>query len=334
MSFPTSPLGGTDLTLTRVGLGAWAIGGGDWCFGWGPQSDDDSIATIRRAIEAGINWIDTSSIYGLGRSESVIGRALRRVPRCERPYVFSKCGYVWDELGNVVYSLQRSSVRRELDASLMRLGAEAIDLYQIDAPHGAYAGTPHAGSLEEAWSTLADVQRDGKVRFIGVCGFGADELARLEPIAPVASLQARYSVLRRGIEHEVLPYCAAHGIGVIASSPMESGLLTGAMTAARVRWLPHNDWRRRSPCFHAEAFAQALRTVPPLRIAGARRGVTPGAVAIAWTLRHPAVTAAAAGARRPEQISDLVAAGSIELTPEEMSAIETGTETGTGTPFP
>jgi aryl-alcohol dehydrogenase-like predicted oxidoreductase len=298
------------------------MGGGDWCLVWGPQSDQDSIATIRRAVDRGLNWIDTSNVYGLGRSEHVIGRALRGMPRAARPYVFGKCGYSWDELGNVVYSLEAAAIRRALDDSLRRLGLDAFDLYQVDAAHGPYAGAPHAGSIEEAWSTLRDLTREGKVRAIGLSGFGVGDIVRAEAIAPVASLQVRYSLVRRTIERDLLPFCAARGIDLIAAGPMESGLLTGALTSARVDALPHNDWRRGGSGFQTAVLARALEAVDRLRAIGAARRAAPGAVAIAWALRDSAVAGAVAGARRPEQIESIAAAASLALTGDEIAVLE------------
>jgi aryl-alcohol dehydrogenase-like predicted oxidoreductase len=317
-------LGHSDLAITPVGLGAWAIGGGDWCLGWGPQSDEDSVATIRRAIDRGLNWIDTSNVYGLGRSERLIGRALRGVTRADRPYVFTTCGFVWDDLGNVSYSLDPHALRREAEASLTRLALDAIDLYQIDAPFGPIPGPVEAGSgaLEEAWHTLVDLQREGKVRAIGLANHTPGHLAVVDPIAPAASLQVPYSLLHRGMEEEVLPYCLDRGIGVIAASPLASGLLTGGMTPERLRWLPHNDWRHRSPCFRSSHVAHVQLTVDRLAAVGARRGVGPGAVAIAWTLRNAEIAGAAAGARRPEQVDELAAALTLRLTTAEIEEIE------------
>lgn len=315
-------LGNTTLAITRIGLGAWAIGGGDWCLGWGPQSDEHSVATIRRAIDLGINWIDTAGVYGLGRSETVIGRALRGLRGRERPYIFTTGGFAWDELGNVARNLTSHSIRREAETSLRRLAVDAIDLYQLDPASGEGCLPSHGGSLEEAWATLAALQREGKVRFSGVSRCQPRQLAALERIAPIASLQTPYSLLRREIEEELLPYCTEHGIGVLASSPMESGLLTGAMTAARLRTLPHNDWRRCSPSFHPREVTRAMRLVDRLREVGARHGAAPGAVAVAWTLRQPAIAGAVAGARRPEQVDELIPAGSLRLGAEDIVALD------------
>jgi aryl-alcohol dehydrogenase-like predicted oxidoreductase len=327
---PLARLGPSDLAITPVGLGAWAMGGGDWCLGWGPQSDADSIATVRRAIDLGLNWIDTSNVYGLGRSERVIGRALRSVAPADRPYVFTTCGFVWDDLGNVSYRLDPDSIRREAEASLRRLGVEAIDLYQIDAPAGPIrAEDSDAGplSLESAWRTLVELQREGKVRAIGLANHTMDEVALVGGIAPVTAVQVPYSLLQRGAEADVLLDCTERGIGVIASSPLASGLLTGGMTPERLQWLPHNDWRRHSSCFRSVQARQARAVVAILERVGVRYGVGPGPVAIAWALRHRAIAGAAAGARRPDQIEELSAARTLRLTDAEIAEIE-GTSRG------
>jgi aryl-alcohol dehydrogenase-like predicted oxidoreductase len=316
-------LGRTDLAITPIGLGAWAIGGGDWCLGWGPQSNEVSIATIRRAIAHGINWIDTAAVYGLGRSERIIERALRHLRPADRPSVFTSGGFAWDDLGNVARDLRPDAIRRGVEGSLRRLDVPSIALYQLDASADTPCRIPSlGGSLDEAWQTLAALQREGKVRAIGLANPQPPQIARLTGIAPVAIVQAPYSLLRREIEHDLLPYCSAHGIGVLASSPMAAGLLTGAWTPARLRLLPHNDWRRCHPSFQPREVARALELVDRLRDLGARhQGIAPGTAAIAWTLRQPAVTAAVAGARRPEQVDELVAAASVRLGVGEMEAV-------------
>ncbi len=311
-------LGNSTLAITPVGLGAWAIGGSDWRLGWGPQPDAASMATIRRALDRGINWIDTAAVYGLGRSETIIARTLRDVPVGDRPYIFTKGSLIWDELGNVSCSLRRTSIRRQAEASLRRLDVDAIDLYQIDLPCELSPWRSEGGSLEEAWGTLADLQREGKVRFLGLAHASAAQLSRLKGIAPVTSLQVSYSLMHRDPETSMLPYCRYHGIGVLASSPMASGLLTGAMTAERLHRLPHNDWRRQSAAFQEAARVTAPGFVERLRLVAATRGTTPAAVAVAWTLHHGAVTAAVAGARRPDQIDEIAAAMSLQLTQEEI----------------
>jgi aryl-alcohol dehydrogenase-like predicted oxidoreductase len=318
----TRRLGQTDLEITTIGFGAWAIGGGGWVFGWGPQDDADSVATIQRAVALGINWIDTAAVYGLGHSERVVARALRDMPRGERPYVFTKCSLVWDDQRNVTHTLRGDVIRRECDESLHRLEVDRIDLYQVHWP--TWAGTPSTsnGSIEEAWGTLADLQREGKVRHIGVSNFDADELARAQAVAPVASVQPPYSVLRREIEDRVLPFCREHDIGVIVYSPMQSGLLSGRMTRERIANLPEDDWRRKATWFNEPHLTRALEVQDVLASIGARQGRTAGHVAIAWTLRHPAVTAAIVGARTPQQIEELADAGSVTLTEEEVARIE------------
>lgn len=312
-------LGNSDLTITKIGLGTWAIGGGDWVLGWGPQDDTESVATVRRALERGINWIDTAAVYGLGHAETVVARALREISRHERPYLFTKCSLVWDDLGNVSHNLSRQSIRAQAEASLRRLAADWIDLYQIGWPawpSGPSADSP--GSLEEAWEEMAALQREGKVRWIGISNCGAGQLARLQSIAPVTSVGVPYSLLRREMEQRTQPYCLHGSIGVIACSTMGSGLLTGTMTSDRVGALPHNDWRRRHPFFHELALSRASRLVEGLRAVAARHGCTPGAAAIAWTLRHPRVTAAVVGARRPQQVDDIVQAASIRLSEADL----------------
>lgn len=316
-------IGPSDLAITAIGLGTWAIGGSDWEFGWGPQKDDDSLATIRRAVDLGINWIDTAAVYGLGHAETVIARALRDIPHGERPYVFTTCSLVWDELGNVVHSLEPQSLRREAEASLRRLEVDVIDLYQIGWPAWPQSPPRHnPGSLEEAWDTLASLKREGKVRFIGVSNCDRDQLARLQRIAPVTSLQTRYSLLSRNIEYETLPFCQSHDVGVLAYSPMHSGLLSGTMTEDRVKALPHNDWRRKSTHFQEPILSCALKFNDRLRAVGTRYARTAGEVAIAWTLRHPAVTGVAVGARRPDQVNAMIGAGALRLTTDDLSGLD------------
>lgn len=317
----TRPLGRTDLRITPVGFGAWAIGGGDYAFGWGPQDDQESIAAVERAVERGINWIDTAAVYGLGHSEEVIGQALKRLGPSRRPYVFTKCSLTWQEGSReITHSLDAASIKLEADNSLRRLGVDAIDLYQIHWP-GFPPGvsSPH---VEEAWSALVELQDAGKVRHIGVSNFGVAELQRIEKIAPVASLQPPYSLLRRRIETEILPYCHAHQIGVIVYSPMQAGLLTGKMTRERVAALPADDWRRGNVEFQEPRFSQNLRLVETLRAVGKRHGRQPGEVAIAWVLRHPAVTGAIVGFRKPNQVVEVAGAADLALTDTEVAEIE------------
>ena len=310
----TKQLGNSDLAITPVGFGAWAIGG-DWKFGWGAQDDTDSIGAIHRALELGINWIDTAAVYGLGHSEEVVARALREWPH-ERPYVFTKCGMIWNDRREVDYLLKAGSIRREVENSLRRLRVDVIDLYQIHWPVDDLAET------EEGWRTLAALKKEGKVRWIGASNFSVAELEAAQRIAPVTSLQPPYSLIRRGIENDVLPFSQREDIGVIVYSPMASGLLTGAMTRERVRALPKEDWRSQNPEFQEPKLTDNLALVERLRAVGARHGRTAGEVAIAWTLHHPAVTGAIVGARNPGQLDGIVGAASLHLTDEEVLEIE------------
>jgi aryl-alcohol dehydrogenase-like predicted oxidoreductase len=311
-------LGNSDLAITRLGLGAWAIGGGDWKFGWGPQDDAQSVEAIRRAIGHGVNWVDTAAAYGIGHSEEVVARALEGIPASERPYVFTKCALVPDGSGGMTESLAPESLRRECEASLRRLKVDAIDLYQIHWPTDAIE------DIDAGWATLADLKREGKVRWIGVSNFSVAELERARAVAPVTSLQPPYSLLRRDIESEILPYVREHGIGVIVYSPMQSGLLTGSMTRERAAALPANDWRSRNPEFKEPKLSANLALVERLREIGTRHGVSPGEVAIAWTLRDPVVTGAIVGARTPAQVDGWIRAAGLELSEAEITEIEGG----------
>src|SRR5216683_2557726 len=312
----TKQLGNSDLFITSIGFGAWAIGGSGWEFGWGEQDDKASIAAIHRALDLGVNWIDTAAVYGMGHSEEVVAFALRTWPG-PRPYVFTKCGLRWDEQGYVHRDLTANSIRRECEDSLRRLHVDVIDLYQIHWPP-----EDNGPSLEESWRTLAALQKEGKVRWIGVSNFDVAQLQRAEKIAPVISLQPPYSLIRRRIEHEILPYCERRGIGVIVYSPMASGLLTGAMTRERAAKLPEDDWRRTSPEFREPKLSQNLELVERLKEVAARYSRTPGEVAIAWTLRAPAVTGAIVGARNAKQAEGVMRAGEIKLTPQDIAEIE------------
>jgi aryl-alcohol dehydrogenase-like predicted oxidoreductase len=315
-------LGNSSLKLTPIGLGAWAIGG-EWRFGWGPQDDAESIATIHRAVDLGINWIDTAAVYGLGHSETVVGRALREIAPGDRPYVFTKCSLVWDDQKNVSHRLHPDSIRREVDASLRRLGVERIDLYQIHWPIWPASPPGHdPGSIEEAWETLVALRREGKARYIGVSNFDAAQLAQIQRVETPTSLQPPYSLLRREVEQETLPFCLKHNIGVIPYSPMQSGLLTGKMTRERIASLPATDWRRGSRFFQEPILTKALTLVEPLREIGARHGRSPGEVAITWVLHHPAITAVIVGARRPEQLDETVGAALFRLRAEEVEELE------------
>ena len=314
--------GQTGLEISPVGFGAWAIGGGDYAFGWGPQDDAESVAAIERAVDLGINWVDTAPVYGLGRSEEVVGRALK-VLGSRRPLVFTKCSLVWkDGTRDVHHNLEAASIRGEVEASLRRLGVDAIDLMQIHWPR--FFDAPTAGSIEEAWTELAALKKAGKVRHIGVSNFTVDDIQRASAIAPVETLQPPYSLLRRAVEVEILPYCLSHGIGVIVYSPMQAGLLSGRMSVERVASLPEDDWRRRTPEFQEPRLSQNLAFVEVLRAVGARHGRSPGEVAVAWTLRNPAVSAAIVGFRRPAQVEGLIGAAALQLTDADAHDIERG----------
>jgi aryl-alcohol dehydrogenase-like predicted oxidoreductase len=313
----TQKLGDSDLYITPVGFGAWAIGGSGWEFAWGPQDDADSIAAIHRALELGVNWIDTAAAYGMGHSEEVVARALATWSG-PRPYVFTKCGLHGDERGQVYKVLKADSIRRECEDSLRRLRVEVIDLYQIHWPAGSTTET------DEGWATMAQLQREGKARWIGVSNFDVEQLQRAQAIAPITSLQPPYSLIRREIQAEILPFCQREGMGVIVYSPMASGLLTGAMTHERAANLATDDWRRRDPEFNEPKLSQNLALVERLRAVGARHGRSPGEVAIAWTLRHPAVTGAIVGARSAKQVEGVMGAGDFQLNAEEIAAIEPG----------
>jgi len=315
-------LGNTELEITPIGLGAWAMGGGGWAFGWGPQDDSESTAAIRRALDLGINWIDTAAVYGLGRSEQVVAKALAEVPTSHRPLVFTKCSLVWDERGNISHNLEPGSIRKEVEASLQRLHVQTIDLYQVHWPNFTGGESPSPG-IEAAWQTLAEMKKAGKVRYFGVSNFNVRELERIGRIASVSSLQPPYSMLRRNVESEILPYCAAHAIGVIVYSPMQSGLLSGTMTRERIAAMPKDDWRfSKAPEFQEPRLSRNLRLVEQLRTLGLRHGRSPGEVAIAWTLRRPEVTGAIVGARRPSQVEGFIGAAEFRLSPEEITEID------------
>jgi aryl-alcohol dehydrogenase-like predicted oxidoreductase len=306
-------LGNSDLHLTPIGFGAWAIGGGNWEFAWGHQEDSESIEAIHRALDLGINWVDTAAIYGLGHSEEVVGRALKGYSG-SKPYVFTKCSMRWHADRTIYRSLKSASVREEVDASLRRLQVEAIDLYQIHWPN------PEE-EIEEGWETLSRLKEEGKVRWIGVSNFSVDQMERIQKIAPITSLQPPYSMLRRAIEQEQLPYTEANGIGVINYSPMVSGLLTGAMTAERIAAFPQDDWRRRAIEFNEPRLSRNLSLVELLRTIGNEHNVSPGVVAIAWTLHHPAVTAAIVGGRSAKQVEGVAHALHFRLSEDEFARI-------------
>jgi aryl-alcohol dehydrogenase-like predicted oxidoreductase len=309
----TTQLGGTGMEITRVGFGAWAIGGGGWQFGWGPQQDEESVAAIQYAIGEGVNWIDTAAAYGFGRSEEVVGKAIAGLAR--KPFVFTKCSLLEGPGRKVVHSLKRDSLFREAEASLTRLGVDAIDLYQIHWPNPA-------DQIDEGWAALAELREHGLVRHIGVSNFNAEQLRRIGQIAPVETLQPPYSLVKRDAETSVLPYAEANGIGVIVYSPMGSGLLTGAMTRERIARMPDDDWRKTDPDFTEPLLTRHLDRVARLARVAERHGVTPGAVAVAWALRNPAVDGAIVGFRSPAQVDPLLPAAGLTLTGDDIAEIE------------
>ncbi len=314
-------LGQSDLHVTPIGIGAWAIGGGQWEFGWGSQDDRESIAAVRAGLDRGINWIDTAAAYGLGHSETVVGHAVKGLTK--RPYIFTKCSLVWDQSRKISHNLKADSIRREAEASLNRLGVDAIDLYQVHWP--AWQGQPESaspGSIEEAIGELAKLKAEGKIRNIGVSNFDSSQMQRALNIAPITSLQPPYSLLDTDIEESVLPFALHHRIGVIVYSPMASGLLTGAMTRERIAAFPEDDWRKHSPNFQEPLLSRNLRLVETLRKIGRRYNTTPGEVAIAWTLRNPAVTGAIVGVRSPKQVEGIAGAGDLQLKPDDLEEIE------------
>ncbi|MBA3950340.1 MAG: aldo/keto reductase [Rubrobacter sp.] len=308
--------GKTELEITPVGFGAWAIGGGGWAAAWGPQDDDEAVGAIRRAVELGINWVDTAAVYGLGHSEELVARALKNVPEADRPYVFTKCSLVWDEGGDISNVLKKDSVKRECEDSLRRLQVDVIDLYQIHWPKPD-------GDIEEGWEALSELKDEGKVRHVGVSNFDAGQMGRADAVAPVETLQPPYNMLRRGVEDEILPYARENDVGVIVYSPMASGLLTGKMTRERVENMPSDDWRRNNEQFNDPRLSKNLDLVEKLREIGQRHDKSPAEVAIAWTLRHPAVSAAIVGGRRPDQVDGIVGAADFRLSEDEIDEIET-----------
>lgn len=315
---PTRPLGSSGMEITTVGFGAWAIGGGGWSFGWGPQDDRASLAAMHHAVELGINWIDTAAVYGLGHSEELVGRFLHDLPPADRPLVFTKCGLIWDEdapMANPARSLKPGSVRAECEASLRRLDVERIDLYQFHWPDET--GTP----VEDSWAEMARLVEQGKVRAIGVCNFDEGLLTRCEAVRHVSSLQPPFSLIRREAAVAELPWCAAHGTGVICYSPLQSGLLTENFTAARVAALPDDDWRRRGVQFQPPNLDRNLALRDALRPIAARHGTTAPAVAIAWTLHWTAVTGAIVGARSPQQADGWIKGASLQLTPADLDEL-------------
>ncbi|TMD64808.1 MAG: aldo/keto reductase [Chloroflexi bacterium] len=309
----TRQFGNSDMQITRLGLGTWAIGGGGWAFGWGPQDDEASIATIHRAIDLGINWIDTAAVYGLGHSEEIVAKALKG--RSDRPYVFTKGSRVWNDQGEITSSLKEQSLRREVENSLRRLEVDTIDLYQLHWPN------PDP-DIEEGWSTLAKLKSEGKLRYIGVSNFSVEQMERARKIAPITSLQAPYSLIKRDVERDILPYCQEHNIGVIVYSPMMSGLLSGKMTRERIDNFPEDDWRKRNEEFQEPRLSRNLKLASLLQDIGYPYNRTTAEVAIAWTLRHPAVTGAIVGGRRPEQVEEIIGAAEFRLSESELEQIE------------
>jgi aryl-alcohol dehydrogenase-like predicted oxidoreductase len=304
-------LGNSDLGLTPIGFGSWAVGGGDWQFSWGPQDDNDSIAAIHKALELGINWIDTAAVYGLGHSEEVVARALKTTSH--HPYIFTKCGLVWDEKREVSNSLKH--IRREAEDSLRRLAVDAIDLYQVHWPK------PDE-EVEEAWGVMADLQREGKVRWIGVSNFSVNQMERAMKIAPITSNQPPYSMLNRAVESAILPFCEKNNIGIINYAPMHSGLLTGAMSKQRVANFPSDDFRRNAKNYQEPLLSRNLAVADFIAKIGERHGVSAGVVAIAWTLHHSAITAAIVGGRNAKQVEGVMPAAIFRLSDEEFSEIQ------------
>jgi aryl-alcohol dehydrogenase-like predicted oxidoreductase len=309
----TKQLGNSDMNLTPIGVGAWAMGGPGWAFAWGPQDDNDSIAAIHAALDKGVNWIDTAAVYGLGHSEEMVGKAVKGL--ANPPYIFTKCERIWNERGEIAKSLKTDSIRREVEASLRRLQIERIDLYQIHWPE------PDE-DVEQGWSTLAALKAEGKVRYIGVSNFNVQQLRRAQAIAPITSLQPPYSMISPEIEEEILPYCGANNIGVLAYSPMKSGLLSGAMTRERVAAMPADDFRRRMPHFQDPLLTRNLELAELLRVIGQRHGRSPGEAAIAWVLRRPEVTAAIVGMRSAKQVEGVIGAAEFRLSAGEVGEIE------------
>jgi aryl-alcohol dehydrogenase-like predicted oxidoreductase len=306
-------LGFTQLELSTVGLGTWAIGGGDWQYGWGPQDDADSVATIQRAIDLGVNWLDTAAVYGLGHSEEIVGQAIKGMR--EKPLIATKCSLRWGEDRIVYNSLKKDSIRYEAEQSLRRLQVDTIDLYQIHWPN------PEP-DIEEGWGEIARLVQEGKIRYAGVSNFNIEQLQRIQPIHPVASLQPPYSILRRNIEGDLLHYCRKNEIGVVVYSPMQKGLLTGKITHQRVVDFPEDDNRSRDRMFHEPQLSINLELVERLSQVAARRNISVAQLAIAWVLRRPEVTSAIVGGRQPDQIEETVRAGDVELTTAELEEIE------------
>ncbi len=307
-------LGNTDMEITPVGFGSWAIGGGNWEFGWGPQDDNKAIAAIQHEIELGVNWIDTAAVYGLGHSEELVAEAVKNMD--PKPYIFTKCTLAWDENRVVHSNHTRASIFRECEASLRRLRTDVIDLYQVHWPTDTEDGN------DEAWQAMSDLKKEGKVRYIGVSNFNVSQMKRAMRIAPISSLQPPYSLINRAIEDDILPFCEKNNIGVIVYSPMGAGMLTGAMTRERIANFPSDDWRRKNKNFLAPRLDHNLEIADKLKEVGKRHGRSAGEVAIAWTLRHTAVTAAIVGGRSPEQVDGIIGAMEFRLDKKEIREIE------------
>lgn len=308
-------LGNSDLLITRIGFGAWAIGGSGWEFGWGKQDDRKSIEGILKALEYGVNWIDTAAAYGLGHSEEVVAKALKDW-KGDKPYVFTKCGLIGDQEGKMHKNLKKDSIKRECEASLKRLNTETIDLFQIHWP-----SDNNEAENEEAWTAMSELKKEGKVRWIGVSNFSVAQMERIKKIDKITSLQPPFSLVNRNVEDEILPYCLKEGIGVIVYSPMGSGILTGAMTRERVKNLPKDDWRRNSPDFNEPKLSRNLALVEKLTQIGKQYNAGPGEVAVAWALKNPAVTAAIVGARSAEQVAGIINASKVNLTDADMQQL-------------
>lgn len=306
-------LGITDFEITRIGFGSWAIGGGDWAFGWGPQDDSKAIAAIQRGIELGMNWIDTAAVYGLGHSEELVAESVAGMK--DKPYIFTKCGLVWDKSRRVRNHLKAESIQRECEDSLRRLKVDQIDLYQVHWPN------PDP-DIENGWEEMARLKEEGLVKYIGVSNFNVQQMKRAQKIAPVSTLQPPYSLLFRNVEDDILPFCQKNNIGVIVYSPMASGLLTGTMSKERVDNFPVDDWRRKNPIFHEPELSKNLAVADKLKKVGIKYGRSAGETAIAWTLRRPEVTAAIVGARSPEQVDGIIGAMDYYLTDEDITTIE------------
>jgi aryl-alcohol dehydrogenase-like predicted oxidoreductase len=306
-------LGNTDMNITRIGFGAWAIGGGNWEFGWGPQDDEKAIAAIKRAVERGMNWIDTAAVYGLGHSEVLVSKAVKGMN--EKPFIFTKCGLRWDDAGEIQRVTTAASIRQECEASLRRLDVDVIDLYQIHWPVDE--------DIEEAWEMMAQLKMEGKVRHIGVSNFDAGQIKRCQTIAPVASLQPPYSLINRDYEEETLPHCKKENVGVIVYSPMGSGMLTGSMTRERIKNMPPNDWRTKHQWFQEPELTKNLELAEKLKSIGKKYSHLAGEVAIAWTLKNPAVTGAIVGGRSAEQVDGMYRAAELKLDKEDLREMET-----------